>query len=91
MCGNSPCQKPGCTWGESHRGACEAREVMRWPSEKRNGYYAKVKSIRGDAAVAALIADVNRELREANGVGNTRSDDGRYDSRAVERLGKMDS
>lgn len=66
MCGNSPCQKPGCTWGESHRGACEAREVMRWPSENRKAYYANVKSIRGNAAVAALVADVNREWAKFN-------------------------
>ncbi len=63
MCGRSPCQKPNCTWSEAHRAACEAREVMRWPSEQRKAHYAKVKQLRGDAALAALIADVNREWR----------------------------
>lgn len=37
---------------------------MRWPGEKRKEYYAKVKALRGDAAVAALIAGVNREWRK---------------------------
>ena len=40
--------------------------VMRWPAERRKTYYAMVKQSRGDAAVAALIADVNREWRAAS-------------------------
>jgi hypothetical protein len=63
MCGPKPCSSQGCTWGPAHLAACEAREVMRWPGEKRREYYAKVQSSRGDAAVASLIADVNREWR----------------------------
>ena len=61
MCGPKPCDKPGCTWGEPHRAACEARRVMGWPAEERKAYYAKVRAARGQDAAAALIADVNRE------------------------------
>lgn len=71
MCGRSPCGLPSCTWSEQHRAACEAREVMRWPGEKRREYYARVKQARGDAALAALIADVNREWRAASETINT--------------------
>lgn len=63
MCGRSPCQSQTCTWSEAHRAACEARAVMVWPREKRHEYYGRVKAMRGDAAAAALIADVNREWR----------------------------
>lgn len=66
MCGYKPCSKQECTWSEAHRSACEAREVMRWPVEQRKDYYAKVKSVRGDAACTALIAVVNREWRMAS-------------------------
>lgn len=66
MCGSSPCGLPSCTWSEEYRAACEAREVMRWPGDERKAYYAMVSRKRGSAAVAALIADVNREWRSAN-------------------------
>jgi len=36
---------------------------MVWPRERRQEYYARVKAVRGDAAAAVLIADVNREWR----------------------------
>lgn len=65
VCGRQPCDSVACTWSEAHRAACEAREVMRWPGEKRKDYYAKVRQVRGDAALAALIADVNREWRRS--------------------------
>jgi len=39
---------------------------MVWPREKRQEYYARVKEKRGEAAAAALIADMNREWRMVN-------------------------
>lgn len=66
MCGRFHCGQQSCTWSEEHRFACEAREVMRWPGEKRKDYYAKVKINRGESALATLIAVVNREWRSAN-------------------------
>jgi len=66
MCGQSPCSSPTCTWSELHRAACEARLVMRWQSEDRKAYYAKVARSRGPAAANALISDVNREWKAAS-------------------------
>jgi hypothetical protein len=54
------------THGESHRAACEARTVMRWPAHERKDLYARVAKARGQAAAAALIADVNREWKKAS-------------------------
>jgi hypothetical protein len=39
---------------------------MVWPREKRQEYYGRVRAVRGEAAAAALIADVNREWRMVN-------------------------
>ncbi len=61
MCGPKPCDKPDCTWGESHRAACEARAVLQWPREQRAEYYEKVRRWRGQEAAQRLIADVRRE------------------------------
>lgn len=61
MCGAKRCDKPNCTWGESHRRECEARSVMRWSREKRTEYYANVKKRRGDAAAQELIREVRKQ------------------------------
>jgi len=66
MCGPNPCPSPTCTWSEAHRAACEARTVMRWEKERRDGYYAMVRRHRGDMAARALVADVGRAWRIAN-------------------------
>ncbi|OQA32199.1 MAG: hypothetical protein BWY57_02136 [Betaproteobacteria bacterium ADurb.Bin341] len=61
MCGQSPCDKPNCTWGEKYRKECEAREVMSWDRVKRSEYYADVKKRRGEAAVQELIEEVKKQ------------------------------
>lgn len=66
MCGSQPCDQPTCTWSEAHRSSCEARTVMHWPGEQRKEFYNRVKTSRGADAVAALIADVNREWRKVS-------------------------
>lgn len=63
MCGYLPCCMPFCTWSEEHRAACEAREVMRWPAEKRREYYARVMACRGAEALADLVESVKREWK----------------------------
>lgn len=65
MCGPSPCDKPNCTWSETHRHECEAREVMRWDKERRTAYFQGVKKQRGKVAAKELIGEVNQQwLRE---------------------------
>lgn len=61
MCGNSPCDKPNCTWGERHRLECEARDVMRLLRAQRARYYADVAKQRGEAAAQDLIHEVKRQ------------------------------
>lgn len=61
MCGKAPCDSANCTWGEKHRKECEAREVMRWPREKRVEYYANVKKCRGETAAQELINNVREQ------------------------------
>lgn len=61
MCGHSPCDKPGCTHGEVHRAACEARTVMRWPRAQRQDYYDRVKKARGEQAERELSKNVSAE------------------------------
>ncbi len=61
MCGQSPCSKPNCTWGEKHRLECEARLVMRWDRITRLGYYADVKKKRGEAAAQELSKTVREQ------------------------------
>lgn len=68
MCGQSPCLSPTCTWSESPRAACEAREVMRWSGEERRAYYAKVRAVRGQDSAAGLIAAVNLEWKDRSRV-----------------------
>lgn len=68
MCGEKPCEKKSCTWSETFRRECEAREVMRWEREKRQGYYADVKKRRGEKALQSLVDEVNRQW----GIRNTR-------------------
>lgn len=34
---------------------------MRWPREKRTGYYADVKQRRGEAALKELIEEVKKQ------------------------------
>lgn len=64
MCGRSPCDKPGCTWGEAHRAMCEARTVAVWGKEQRMKFYGDVRLRRGDAAARLLANDVNAIRRE---------------------------
>lgn len=61
MCGPAPCDRPNCTWSPQHLATCEAREVMRWPGQKRAEYYADVKKRRGDAAAQELIKEVKKQ------------------------------
>lgn len=42
---------------------CEAREVMRWPSEKRRNYYVMVAEKRGEEAARKLTRDVSEAWR----------------------------
>lgn len=53
----------GATWTVEHLRACEAREVMRWPRERRQAYYAKVKAVRGEAGLRELVEAVNEQWR----------------------------
>lgn len=66
MCGPRPCPSPACTWSEAHRAACEARTVMRWDKERRDGYYAMVRRNRGDVAARALVMNVNLEWKRSS-------------------------
>lgn len=63
MCGQSPCDKPDCTWSEAHRARCEARTVMRWPKQERSKYYGMVAEKRGRSAAQRLMADVSEEWK----------------------------
>ena len=55
--------KRGPTWTHEHLRECEAREVMRWPRERRQAYYAKVKAARGEAGLRELVEAVNEQWR----------------------------
>lgn len=68
MCGHSPCDKPGCTHGEAHRAACEARTVMRWPKHERQGFYGMVRRNRGEAAARELLANVSDEWKRQGAI-----------------------
>lgn len=61
MCGANPCESPTCTWSESHRAACEALAQLTKPKEARAAYYALVLKHRGQQALDALRAEVNRQ------------------------------
>jgi len=39
----------------------EAKEVMKLPTSKRNGYYAEVKRARGTKEAVALVAEVKKQ------------------------------
>lgn len=43
---------------EAHRRACEAREVLRWPLERRREYLTAVERQRGKVAADILRAEV---------------------------------
>lgn len=61
MCGPAACEKPECTWTETHRHECEAREVLKWDRERRLAYYGQVKAKRGEAAMQRLVDEVKRQ------------------------------
>ena len=61
MCGANPCEKKSCTWSETHRIECEARSLIRRPSDERKAFYAQVMRLRGQQALNALRAEVNRQ------------------------------
>lgn len=46
---------------ELSRHKAEAREVMRWPKEKRQRFYEQVAAKRGQEAATALIEEVQRQ------------------------------
>jgi len=48
---------------EEFRRECEAREVMKWPREKRTAHYEAIKLIRGQTATTALIDEVKKQYR----------------------------
>jgi|GEM_PF-2547241 len=48
---------------EEFRRECEAREVMKWPREKRTAHYEAIKLIRGQEATTALIDEVKKQYR----------------------------
>lgn len=57
---------------EEFRRACEAREVMKWPREKRTAHYEAIKLIRGQEATTALIDEVKKQYRiRENDMGAT--------------------
>ena len=72
MCGEKPCEKKICTWSETHRRECEARELIRKPSDDRKAYYSKVQKSRGQKALDELRAEVNRQwaMRSTRQVGS---------------------
>ena len=43
---------------EAHRRACEAREVLRWPLERRRAYLDAVERQRGKVAADILRAEI---------------------------------
>jgi len=61
VCGYQPCDKPTCTWSEQHRFECEARSVMRKPSDVRQAYYRDVLKHRGQDGRQRLVDEVNRQ------------------------------
>lgn len=48
---------------EQYRRECEARQVLKWPKEKRQAHYEAIRVIRGDKATEELIAEVKRQHR----------------------------
>lgn len=46
---------------ESHRRACEAREVLRWPLEQRRDYLTAVERQRGKIAADILRAEIKAQ------------------------------
>lgn len=48
---------------EKWRAECEARQVLKWPKERRAKYYAMVVEKRGTAAAQALRDAVNVEWK----------------------------
>jgi hypothetical protein len=42
---------------------CEAREVMKWPRDKRTAHYEAIKLKRGQAASTALVDEVRKQYR----------------------------
>ena len=61
MCGRQPCDKEDCTWSETFRFECEARDMMQKPFDVRQAYYKDVLKRRGEAAQQRLIKEVNRQ------------------------------
>lgn len=43
----------------------EAKEVMKMPTSKRNGYYAEVKRARGTKEAVALVAEVKKQRQRS--------------------------
>ncbi len=48
---------------EEHRRACEARQILAWPFEKRRPYLELVGKRRGEAAQRELEMEVKRQHR----------------------------
>ncbi len=46
---------------EQHRKQCEARQLLKYPKEKRVAHYEAVQKIRGQKAVLELIDEVKRQ------------------------------
>ncbi|MGR6075466.1 DUF7696 family protein [Achromobacter sp. CSND-B12] len=50
---------------EEHRRACEARQILAWPFEKRRPYLEMVGKRRGEAAQKELEMEVKRQYQLA--------------------------
>jgi len=50
---------------EQHRKECEARQVLKWPFEKRKPYLELVGKRRGEQARMELEAEIIRQHRMA--------------------------
>lgn len=50
---------------EEHRRACEARQILAWPFEKRRPYLDLVGKRRGEDAQKELEMEVKRQYRMA--------------------------
>lgn len=57
------------TWTEAHRHACEVREVLTWPRDKRLRYYGLVEKTRGTQAATRLRDAVNATWKARNDAG----------------------
>ena len=72
MCGQLPCDKPDCTWGELYRRQCEGRMVMQMADARRVAYLEGVEKKRGKDAADLLLEDARNEWRAAKNDGNNR-------------------